>query len=309
MSIRELANQFKLAETFGPAIVYPTHVVQTVYGDGTLLQDGGFVWEQLVNEGAELVLTGDFQSLDGWTPASSTTMALVGGQLEVVSTDTYRVVAYEIETTVGSPYTVGRDIIATNGGFLQIRDANDAKLINNVTGTGTYIFVATTTTTAIRCHTPNSTGTYYFDNISIKEVPASGATAPSDMAPLDGVWDENLVPEDAVAETGYINGGSADAALTPNVDAATTPWLPFPAGATSITVTGGDRSTTQYKSALGVITQAGLNVPPTDTVEFRTYFSSPTDSTPISDITITADPGYIVTDGTVQWRQVRPASP
>lgn len=133
--------------------------------------------------GPNLITNGTFATdTTGWTTSLST-IASVGGELQITSTGTgSEAAAGQLITTVpGQTYSVtwtGRQgtsstirVAATMGGSPFTQLASDATFSAvNVTRTFTFIAVSTTTTISPRGYCATAGLTTFFDNISVREV-------------------------------------------------------------------------------------------------------------------------------------------
>ena len=167
-------NQVVLRDTFADAGVGDTHTREwaEVSGDGAV--------SEVVIEQGEKVTNGDFAttSTNGWINAYNTTFNVVNNQLEVTALSIGSAIEYLMTgLKVGSRYRVKWDYITGTGLNPKIR---------TVTGSDTVIPIETySTTNNVKEFTSTSTtgkfsplyqcgtaGTFYFDNVSITEIPS-----------------------------------------------------------------------------------------------------------------------------------------
>ena len=145
-----------------------------------------------VGYGDELVDNGDFATTDisAWDSFDGT-LAVVGGQLELTYTNATQYVWVEVTTTPGTLYefsidcrsdnAVGHKLVAWSEAFpLGTQIAINPSFVNFSASltTQTLGVRATTSTTLFMVATQLTSGTAYFDNISVKEVIFDRATDP-----------------------------------------------------------------------------------------------------------------------------------
>ena len=135
-----------------------------------------------VSYGTELVTNGDFSSSDltGWSSFDGT-IAVSSGELELTYVADTQYVLHSITTEVGKIYVINVDAYSSNA--VNFRLAVE----NNTFGGGTVaqgyeaaftstasnrqlVFIAEATTSVIQIFSRLTSGTAYYDNISVKEV-------------------------------------------------------------------------------------------------------------------------------------------
>lgn len=142
----------------------------------------GMVFDQWVTNtlGSDLVTNGDFPTVTtGWTAASSS-LSIVSAALRVTNTGAAVGRAWQsLTTVVGETYKCTLDLVAnadgaricvgTNNGSTQLADLAIAA---GVTGSYTFYFTATTTTSFIQLRTNVATSTKFtdWDNVTAKSI-------------------------------------------------------------------------------------------------------------------------------------------
>jgi len=123
--------------------------------------------------GDELVTNGDFNDgTTGWLTTAGATLSVVDGEL-IVSGDgvsAYGRAFQPLTTSVGSVYSLTFDFTKTVSNLILTAGAVDLATISS-SGTYTYTFVATNTTTSIIFKIQNdANGELTLDNISVREI-------------------------------------------------------------------------------------------------------------------------------------------
>ena len=145
--------------------------------------------------GANFVSNGDFSSgTTGWTPGHST-LAVVGGKLEITATDGSGATASQDITTEAASLYLAK-IKATKGTSAQnnsvltmLTSAPFTIMLNVASGAARdYVayFASIRTDARLRLGGNNISGTEYYDDVSIQKIPALGAV--QSTAGLRPVW-------------------------------------------------------------------------------------------------------------------------
>lgn len=167
--------------------------------------------------GPELVTNGDFSDgTTGWTP-ESTTISVVSGSLQI---DVANGLVYQqFGTVTGKTYRLTFDATFLASGYLHVgtpaapKNAIDVNL-GTTTGSKTFCFVATGTTTQIRWQTSVTAG-IRIDNVSVKEVPGNHMLqATSAARPLESGRVNQIVSTDDLTGTGWAGVSGANTPTT-----------------------------------------------------------------------------------------------
>ena len=186
--------------------------------------------------GSELITNGDFASdISGWTKSgdAASTIEWNGGRLKVTAATNYDGASQSVSGLVaGQKYKFSAEYELGTATQLQIRAGSEPStdLSSPSSGTAVNYFTASGTSMTIYVRTGGSTGTIFFDNVSIKKI--NGATATmANMASSDIVQytpnshilsDLGIAPDLAVSMTRkLVSNYSADlyATETGNVTA------------------------------------------------------------------------------------------
>ena len=163
--------------------------------------------------GEELVVNGDFSSVLGseWTTTSAATVSIVGGRLRVVTTNLDKGVFQSGVVTRGTTYKVSG---YAQGEHISVRSFDGISQTNIQTTEGYFNFYVTmsadSTTLPFRLYL-DSSGTAYFDNISVREVSTIDLNTTNDRTGFNGEGDNSFVPHVHVVgfdpiSTGTITG-------------------------------------------------------------------------------------------------------
>jgi hypothetical protein len=132
--------------------------------------------------GPELVTNGDFSNgTTGWT-ASSSSLSVTAGVMELYASVNFASFFQSFITVVGRRYQVSATARRGTGGQLGLvartssNTGNIEFVVSNATSDAvlSFSFIATTTTTFVVCNT-TTPGTSYWDNISVRELPGNHA--------------------------------------------------------------------------------------------------------------------------------------
>lgn len=177
--------------------------------------------DALADLGVDLLVNGDFSNTDlvgtGWVASTGLTASVVNGQLELISTTPYLVLTQLIDVEIGKTYLVGVGYVS-NGAYVQVRDDATNEIIGN--NTINFEFTAISALVKLRRHTPSTPGTYYYDNISVKEIVGNGnliLTADKFAVKLNGSDTYPLIIAN-IDGTDYI-GIAADVVVEGNISA------------------------------------------------------------------------------------------
>jgi len=135
-----------------------------------------------VSYGTELVTNGDFSSTDltGWT-AYDGTIAVVSGELELTYSAATQYVTHSVTTEVGKVYVFSVDARSSNAVDFRLQVENSTfgggtveqgyeAAFTSTASARQLVFVAEATTSVIEIFSRLTSGTAFFDNISVKEV-------------------------------------------------------------------------------------------------------------------------------------------
>ena len=171
--------QFEQAET--PSSYVPTGSGSSVTraAETFTIPSANLPWPSPQYIGSELVTNGTFDTdTSNWT-AFLGTLSVVNSTLRVTADSAYGYAYQSFTTVVGNVYQVKATLVdagTTGANFIQVgTNASPSSIINQnigtTTGTYSFEFVATDTTTLVRVASGNGTGLYAdWDNISVREI-------------------------------------------------------------------------------------------------------------------------------------------
>jgi len=172
--VSSVSSNFSLSDVSLKEVKMGNHGTTTFYGD-------------------ELVSNGEFTSnYDGWI-AVNASLSVDTNRLKVADDGAYSVAYQGVSTIVGKSYRIVFDASETSGNFHtsygdtvpdgSTYGTNTLLGDDNTTGTYTYDFVATATTTYIGFGS-NSSSYAIYDNISVKEIGVASGWTTADAEPL-----------------------------------------------------------------------------------------------------------------------------